>query len=476
MLNNISQNKKLSSDLLDFTTMEEQRFHTPNSPLSRRSPVLFDKAPIFKYLTCERLFDDFQKRAILYVSEGKLPDGTFSPFRKISQSSRYWGKAFTENTHFKFTINYTEEWINPLTNKKFKEKCEIYPVLIIDIDDFNGDFEVFAKHNLMPNYLIRNPKKPQSLQVGYVLSEPIFKAKDNSFYDYTKYDKYRNELPLIEQSPQVKFIETVAIMNQLFNGDLNFKLHNAKNPFYATEVGAIAWTDLPPYSIDELLEKALHTQRKDKSNAEQDIDFSDIKNHILTETDVNEHYIYNLNSRNCKLFDEMRFLAYEMSAEYVETNASREFYSYLFNIAAEKNNLVYGLPMSEVKATIRSIVKFCFQKRIASKYPSFQKRRQEKMNKVKNYMLETYGSNHRYSKTDKESLAQNFDISVRTVEVYASQIKKEFGNKYDEKTQMLNEIRALREVKTKWSRIAEMLGKKESALKLMYKRHLESEN
>nr|WP_012464818.1 replication initiation protein [Actinobacillus pleuropneumoniae]ACD76092.1 replication protein [Actinobacillus pleuropneumoniae] len=240
--------------------------------------------------------------------------------------------------------------------------------LIVDIDDFDGDYSVFEKFDLTPNYLIRNPKKQKSLQVGYVLATPVFKLEDKDFFDYRKLDKNGEPLPLDNQSKQIKFIETVIRLNELFNGDTNFKLHNAKNPFFATEVGAVAWTELPPYSVDELFNRAFADRYNPKF---ADVDFTDIENHILTEVEPNEHYKYDENSRNCQLFDEMRYLPMKSALNMVETKATKEFFTYLFNVANSKNREI-GLPENEVKAMIRSIVKYCFRNELVCKYPSYQ--------------------------------------------------------------------------------------------------------
>lgn len=451
-----------NSDEYSFISMSEQRFFSKDRPLTLLSPVIQETAPIFDNETCKRLFTHFNNRHILLASTGKQKDGSFSPFVRIhSDKNKHWGTAFIEHTHFTFTLKFTDD---------FNQTSEAYPVLIVDIDDFDGDYSVFAKYDLIPNYLVRNPKKTKSLQVGYVLSSMVFKLESKHFYDYEKRDKSGKPLPLHQQSEQVKFSETVSRLNALFNGDVHFKLHNAKNPFFATEVGAVAWTELPPYSIHTLFSKAFNAYEK-ANNYDDEVDFSDIENHILTETVPNEHYQYDKNSRNCQLFDEMRLLAYELSAEYVETKATKEFFAYLMNIAIHKNQ-EYLLPKNEVKATIRSIVKYCFKNEVACKYPDFKKRRLEKMSKIKTYMLDTYGVNHKYSKTDKEFLAEKFNVSERSVTTYISQVRKENGYKVNDKTELLNRIGALRNTipPTKWRIIAEMLNMTEDNVKKIYKR------
>lgn len=462
-----------NSDKYSFISMSEQRFFSKDRPLTLYSPVIQETAPIFDNETCKILFTNFNNRLFLFASQGKQKDGSFSPFNKISSNNnKHWGTAFIEHTHFTFTLKFTD---------KYNKKAEAYPVLIIDIDDFDGDYSVFAKYDLIPNYLVRNPKKPKSLQVGYVLSKPVYKQEYKHFYDYEYLDKYEKPLPYHQQSEQVKFIEAFNRMNILFNGDTNFKLHNAKNPFFATEVGAVAWTDLPPYSIDKLFRKvALHhngirvTQHKENSQFQQkndDVDFADIENHVLTETEPNEHYKYDTNSRNCKLFDEMRLLAYEVSAEYVETKATKEFFTYLFNVAKSKNREI-GLPENEVKAMIRSIVKYCLKNELACKYPSYQQRRLDKMNQIKTYMLDTYGPNHKYSKAERILLTEKFGVAEKTISTYASQIRKEHGTLKDEKARLLHEIQTLRNTypPVKWARIAEMLNMTEDNVRMMYKR------
>ncbi len=456
-----------NSDKYSFISMSEQRFFSKNRPLNLLSPIIQENAPIFNNETCQKLFTHFSTRQVLYASLGKQKDGSFSPFARINANSKFWGTAFIEHTHFTFTLKFKD---------RYNKKAEAYPVLIIDIDDFDGDYSVFEKFNLTPNYLIRNPKKTKSLQVGYVLSKPVYKQECKHFYDYEDLDKYEKPLPYHQQSEQVKFIESFNRMNILFNGDTNFKLHNAKNPFFSTEFGAVAWTDLPPYSIDELFRRvALHhdgIKIITKENSQyDDVDFSDIKNHILTETIPNENYKFDENSRNCQLFKQMSLVAYEVSAEYVETNAAREFLAYLLNVAESKNREI-GVPYNEVKSMVRGIVKYCFKNKLACKYPNYQQRRLDKMSEIKDYMLKTYGANHRYSKAERILLTEKFKVSEKTISTYASQIRKEHGTLKDEKARLLHEIKTLRNSypPVKWARIAEMLNMTEDNVRMMYKR------
>lgn len=452
-------------------TMAEQRVHSAEKPLNRYSPILMGQ---FSELYCKPayayLYNHFSNRQIIYGSYGKDKNGNFSPFFAARKDGKYRKNALIECTHLTFTINYKD--------KDSKIEQQGFPVLIVDIDDFDGDFSVFSKNNLIPNYFILNPKKATSLQVGYVLNNPVFKEKRKDFLDYRtfKADLCTEEA---EQPPQVKFIRTVDAMNHLFNGDRNFKLHNAKNPFFATEVGAIAWTDEYIFSIDELHERATIAEKRllDELNGNVQektiltVDFSDIQNHIQTETDPNEHYIFSKDSRNCTLFDRLRLDAYELSKEYIETNAAREFYQYLFEIATSAN--AEGVPINEVKAMVRSIVKYCFRNKVACKYPSYQKRRLDKMSEVKNYMMKKYGVNHRYSRAERKQLAELYGVAERTITVYASMIRKEFGTPDDEKTRLWKEIDALRNTipPIKWARIAEMLNLSEDNVKKIYKRN-----
>ena len=191
----------------------------------------------------------------------------------------------------------------------------------------------------------------------------------------------------------------------------------------------------------------------------------------MTEVEPNEHYKYDENSRNCQLFDEMRLLAYEVSSEYVETKATKEFFTYLFNVANSKNREI-GLPENEVKAMIRSIVKYCFRNELVCKYPSYQQRRLDKMNQIKTYMLDTYGPNHKYSKAERILLTEKFEVAEKTISTYASQIRKEHGTLKDEKARLLHEIQTLRNTypPVKWARIAEMLNMTEDNVRMMYKR------
>lgn len=94
------------------------------------------------------------------------------------------------------------------------------------------------------------------------------------------------------------------------------------------------------------------------------------------------------------------------------------------------------------------------------------------MSKIKTYMLDTYGVNHKYSKTDKEFLAEKFNVSERSVTTYISQVRKENGYKVNDKTELLNRIGALRNTipPTKWRIIAEMLNMTEDNVKKIYQR------
>lgn len=456
----VPQNQQNVKCEYQFRTIEKQRFLKDNTPLTL-CPVIASQCD-FENDAWQHLNNEFMRRYTILASLGKTPDGDFSPFLKIKQKSFKRRNVFIEHTHFTFSFTFK--------NKK-GEESQGFPVLIIDIDKFNGDLSIFKRLNIVPNYLIMNPKKPTSLQVGYVLDNPVFKKTCESFEDYE------------ENTYQGKFISCFKTLNGILNGDTNFKLHNAKNPFFATEVGAVAWTNTPTQHIDELYRRVeqaeahyienfdafdLESQYREKAK-------KGIAEHIQTDTEPHKNYVFDKDSRNCALFDEMRLLAYEMSAEYVETGDSSSFYNYLLDIAISKNDNGLYLPLAEIIAMCRSIVKYCFKNHVACKYPSYQKRRLDKMSLAKEYMLKEFGANYRYSAKQRAELAQKFDVKPDTIKTYASQIRKEHGSN-DEKFRMFKEIEGLRSTTppTKWARISDLLGISEAQAKMIYKRQSEN--
>ncbi len=456
----ISQNTQNVKCEYQFRTIEKQRFLKDNTPLTL-CPVIASQCD-FENDAWQHLNNEFMRRYTILASLGKTPDGDFSPFLKIKQKSFKRQNVFIEHTHFTFSFTFK--------NKK-GEESQGFPVLIIDIDKFNGDLSIFKRLNIVPNYLIMNPEKPTSLQAGYVLDTPIFKNACESFDDYE------------EDTPQGKFISCFKTLNGILNGDTNFKLHNAKNPFFATKVGAVAWTSSPTQHIDELYRRVEQAKTHyienfdafELDNRHSEKAKKGIAEHIKTHTEPHKNYVFDENSRNCALFDEMRLLAYEMSAEYVETGDSSSFYNYLLDIAMSKNDNGLYLPLAEIIAMCRSIVKYCFKNHVACKYPSYQKRRLDKMSLAKEYMLKEFGANYRYSAKQRAELAQKFDVKPDTIKTYASQIRKEHGSN-DEKFRMFKEIEGLRSTTppTKWARISDLLGISEAQAKMIYKRQSEN--
>lgn len=418
----------------------------------------------------------FTMRPILYVSEGKQ-NGQFAPLKRLYSTSTYRSHWILDYTHIKFSFDFTPK--PPKGQKPTKEKITAFPALIIDLDNFDGDLGIFDRYNLRPNYFILNPIKPKSLQVGYVLDQPVFKDKEASFEEYCRFDKVNERLPLSKQPEPYQFYTIFKKLTSLFGGDEHFNLHIAKNPFAATKVGSICWTDIKPYSIRELVARCEDIiATKEHNDHFVHINFEDIRNHIETETDKHKNYQKDQNSRNCQLFDELRTIAYEVADLYEKKSAS-EFSRYLLNIAKSKNQeFTTPLPFREITAMIRSIVKFCLRKKVTSKYPSYQKRRLEKMSQVKSYMIDKYGPNHRYNRAEKADIASRFDVSEKSITVYASQIRKEHGTLKDERTKLLQEIHTLRNATPpfKWARIAEMLKITEDNAKVMYKRYIKSQN
>lgn len=445
---------------LNFQTKRTQRFD-PQKPFS---PLIQGRSFIENQAYMDLLLS-FNSRSTLLVSKGKDRAGKFAPLEYLTQNHlrKNWVLQYT---HIKLSFEFI--------SKKSKKKIVGFPVLVIDIDEFDGDLGKFARYGLQPNYLILNPQKTTSLQVGYVLSSPVFKASMLHFEDYCLYDARNNALPIEKQSKTFQFYELSKGLTELFGGDTNYKLHIAKNPFAATEVGAVCWDNPNTYSIDELV--SIYVNLIKEEDREKDsifnIDYDDIKNHIEEETIKNPHYQKDENSRNCQLFDDLRITAYEV-ADLYDKNTSPQFYQYLLDIANSKNQqFERPLPQKEVVATVRSIVKFCLQNKVQCKYPSYQQRRLLKMSQIKNYMLNTYGANYKYKKDERIKLSEKFGISEKTVTTYASQIRKEHGTLQDEKNQLLQEIQALRSAipPVKWNRIAEILDLSVDNVKKIYQR------
>ena len=125
----IYQNSKNVKSECHFRTLEQQRLLKDNTPLTL-CPVIASKCD-FENDAWQHLNNEFMRRYTILASLGKTADGDFSPFLKIKQKSFKRQNVFIEYTHFTFSFTFK--------NKK-GEESQGFPVLIIDIDKFNGGF------------------------------------------------------------------------------------------------------------------------------------------------------------------------------------------------------------------------------------------------------------------------------------------------------------------------------------------------
>lgn len=412
------------------------------------------------------LYLRFTNRAVLVGSYGKNRKGQMQAFFKMLGEGK--NRLDNEITHIRITTPFTKTYLEendgafagePNKTIKRKDKYTIHDLIVIDIDDFNGDWSVFNRLKTVgaePNYIIQNPKKTQSLQVGYVLKKPVFECE---FFDYTApEDDFRDGQAVI-------FNDVYYKLTTILGGDPCFVGHNAKNPFYPTTAGDLCWTENPPYDLYTLRENVNQLFKKDEVSLKAE----ELEDYLAQPPRKNERYKYAPHSRNQQLFDELRLYAYHHADTYVETGAFKEFVLFL----TEKANTLnwQGLPKAEVKATIKSIAKFCFYARTNFKYTEINAKKRLEMNATKEFMIKEYGINHRYTAEDKAEIARRFEITVKTVEKYRTQIRKEHGAD-KAKSQRIREIEALRNTNppTKWARIAEMMQLSEDNVKKIYKR------
>lgn len=429
--------------------------------------------------TCFNLMLRLTSRPVLRGSYGKNEKGVMSPFFKVTHENANFNRFFYDCTHI--TVIGSCEHI---TVKGVKIKCPsyIHDLIIIDIDDFEGDWSVFKRlemFDIQPNYIIKNPLKPQSLQVGYVLATPVFKEKNQTYLT-------DDELENVYDSPVAMLDGIYCRLLEMLGGDKNFTRYNAKNPIMPSRLGDLYWAEIPEYNLAELYDNVKNAyetwedeeiekiQSESTLYSDFNIDFSDIRNHIQTETSRNLNYIHDENSRDCQMFDELREIAYDIADHYIETNAPEEFARYLTTRANTLNT--QGLTESEIKKTVRSIVKFCFKRTTKTIYAAYNKRKQDKMSKVKDFIMQEYGVEHRFSKEDKAYIARRFEVTKQTVETYLSQLRKEHRKK-DDRDQIVKEIEALRNANppTKWKRIAELLGITENNAKQIYLRNCKTQ-
>ncbi len=429
--------------------------------------------------TCFNLMARLTSRPVLSGSYGKNEKGVMSPFFKVTHENANFNRFFYDCTHI--TVIGSCEHIT-VKGVKRKRPSYIHDLIIIDIDDFEGDWSVFKRLEMLgiqPNYIIKNPLKPQSLQVGYVLDTPVFKEKNQTYLT-------DNELENVYDSPVAMLDGIYWRLLEMLGGDKNFTRYNAKNPIMPSRLGDLYWAEIPEYNLAELYDNVKNAYEtwedeeiekiKSESTLYSDfnIDFSDIRNHIQTETSRNLNYIHDENSRDCQMFDELREIAYDIADHYIETNAPEEFARYLTTRANTLNT--QGLTESEIKKTVRSIVKFCFKRTTKTIYAAYNKRKQDKMSKVKDFIMQEYGIEYRFSKDDKAYIARRFEVTTQTVENYLSQLRKEHGKK-DNRDQIIKEIEALRNITppTKWKRIAELLNEPEEKIKKIYQRYCKTQ-
>ncbi len=322
---------------------------------------------------------------------------------------------------------------------------QCFNFLIIDIDEKNYNNNSVNKiiNNIQPNYVIYSPIKEKSLQIGYILKEPIF-------------------LNNPKEKERVK--NCINTLNDIAEADKNNKNYKAKNPicgFWFTE-----WHRFEAYSLNEIeyLTRIFNTS--------QEIENSQFKE--IQKTQKHKNYVYDFNSSNCQNFDDLRLKAYEFYDLFNDTfNNQKEFKIHFFNFLKKQANpkIYKHQTVAEIDATIRSIIDFCLTKyKKSNKYTRInaEKKRlkMEKLNYIKEYF--NYKIPTTTKKQDREFLAEKLCLTQKTINTYITICRKETTVIND----IAKEVIKLREQNNlKFFEIAKILDKKEDTIRKIYYRN-----
>lgn len=317
-------------------------------------------------------------------------------------------------------------------------------VFIVDIDpqQYNENTIKNALNVATPNYIIYNPFKSNSVQFGYILNRQIFKNSE----EFKIFEQVKNEL------------------YKLFSADLDNKNYKAKNPFSIW--WDVQWSKLESYDLYEL--KDLVCTKKIQIEIDEKIDSL-----CFVEKQKNEHYIYNANSSNCQNFDDLRLKGYEWIDTFRDSVNPENLATTLFNFLLNQANpsIYKHQTKAEIKATIKSIVRFCINDYKSEKKGEFARanfKKKEREMKAKEYIKTHYNVHEKFSKKQKEEIAQKLNLTDRTVTVYLAQLRKTTEKKEKTKVDIIVEYKEKKLLS--FSEIAKLLDMKEDAVKKAYQR------
>lgn len=320
--------------------------------------------------------------------------------------------------------------------------CSAVVVVDVDPQQYNENTIKNALNVATPNYIIHNPFKPNSLQFGYILNRQIF----NNSKEFKQFEEVKNEL------------------YKLFNADLYNKNYKAKNPF--SSWWDVQWSKLESYDLYEL--KDLVCSKNLQIEIAENFD-----SFCFVEKQKNEHYIYNSESSNCQNFDDLRLKGYEWIDTFRDSVSHENLATTLFNFLLNQANpsIYKHQTKAEIKATIKSIVRFCindYKSENKGKFARANFVKKEKEMKAKEYIKSHYNVHEKFSQKQREEIAQKLNLTVKTVSVYLAQLRKVTEKKEKTKVEIIVEYKDKKLLS--FSEIAKLLDMSDSAVKKAYQR------
>lgn len=233
----------------------------------------------------------------------------------------------TELNHFKnnltakpFCRNYKNEPVRVLPKTQAQafnhiqsDHPEWQNYFVVDVD--TNWMDVLDDTHLKPNILVSNKDNPRAHLFFRI--EALCKTK----FARVKPIKYA---AAIERS-----------LNYHLSGDPCFNNQTTKNPLKTDQYRVLSFRK-DPYSFAEL-----H-------------DYLDLSKRLVRQ-EVNGL------SRNCDMFDIVRYKAYQIAKTYQETRKEEHFYNYLLRYAEDKNNFSNPLGFNELKSIVKSVSRWTYK-------------------------------------------------------------------------------------------------------------------